>query len=105
MKDNDFLQKEKYMNKAVKIVILSAAVVVVALGVLFVVIPLATSKVVEARIGEALAEAGIPEDIWSIDRAYYVPLVGHVVVENLEFGDRNGGAFLEAKKVTLVLDT
>jgi hypothetical protein len=27
------------------------------------------------------------------------------VVENLEFGDRNGGAFLEAKKVTLVLDT
>jgi hypothetical protein len=92
------------MKKAVKIAIISVAVVAVAAGVFFVVIPLATSKEAEARLGEALAEAGIPEDMWSVGRAYYVPLLGHLVVEKLEFGER-GSVFLEAKKVTLAFDT
>jgi hypothetical protein len=55
-------------------------------------------------LGEAIAEAGIPEDMWSIDRAYYVPLFGHVVVKRIKFGE-SGDAFLEAKKVTLALNT
>jgi hypothetical protein len=91
------------MNKAVKIAIISLAVVVAAMGVLFVVIPLASSKEAEARLGEALAEAGIPDDMWSVDGVRYVPLLGHVVVEKLEFGERDG-IFLQAKKVTLALD-
>jgi hypothetical protein len=91
------------VKKAVKIAILSAAAVAAAAGILFVVIPLATSKAAQARLGEALAEAGIPEDMWSVDRAYYVPFLG-LVVEKLEFGERDG-AFLKAKKVTLALDT
>jgi hypothetical protein len=91
------------MKKAVKIAIISVAAVAVLAGALFVVIPLATSKEAEARLGEALAEAGIPEDMWSVDRAYYVPLLGHLVAEKLEFGERDS-AFLEAKKVTLALD-
>jgi hypothetical protein len=93
------------MKKTIKIAILAAAVVAVAAGVLFVVIPLATSKEAEARLGEALAEAGIPEDMWSIDRAYYVPLFGYLVAEKLKFGERGSSDFLEAKKVTLTLDT
>jgi hypothetical protein len=92
------------MKKAVKIAIISAAAVAVAAGVLFVVIPLATSKKAESRLGEALAEAGIPEDRWSVGRVYYVPLLGRLVAERLEFGERDG-AFLKAKKVALSLDT
>jgi hypothetical protein len=93
------------MKKAVKIAIISAAAVAAAAGALFVAIPLATSKEAEARLGEALAEAGIPEDMWSVDRAYYVPLLGHLVVEKLKFGESGGNDFFEAKKVTLALDT
>jgi hypothetical protein len=81
------------------------SVVVAVAGILFVVIPFATSKEAEARLGEALAEAGIPEDMWSADRVYYVPLLGHLVVEKINIGEKGGGAFLEAKKVTLALDT
>jgi hypothetical protein len=92
------------VKKAVKIVIISVAVVVLVVGVLFVVIPLATSKEAEARFGEALAAVGIPEDMWSVDRVYYVPLFGHLVVEKIKFGESGGGAFLEAKKITLALD-
>jgi hypothetical protein len=92
------------MKKALKIVIISVAVIVVVAGILFVVIPFATSKEAEARLGEALAEAGIPEDMWSVGRVYYVPLLGHLVVEKIKFGEK-GDAFLEAKKITLALDT
>jgi hypothetical protein len=92
------------MKKAVKIAILSAAVASAAAGILFVVIPLVTSKKTEAMLGVAFAEAGIPETMWSADKAYYVPLFGHWVVENLEFGDREGGGFLTAKKVTIALN-
>jgi hypothetical protein len=92
------------MKKAVKIAIISVAAVAVVVGVLFVVIPLATSKEVESKLGEVLAEVGIPEDMWSVDRAYYVPLFGYTV-ENLEFGERDGSGFLKAKKVTLSFDT
>jgi hypothetical protein len=98
------MKKEKFMKKALKIAIIPLAILAVLAGVLFVAIPLATSKEAEARLGEAFAEAGIPEDMWSVDRAYYVPLLGHLVAERLEFGDRAAGAFLEAKKVTLALD-
>jgi hypothetical protein len=92
------------MKKGVKIAIIPAAVLAAAAVILFAAIPLATSKKAEARLGEVLAETGIPEDMWSVDKAYYVPLVGHLVLEKLVFGER-GGAFLEAKKVTLALDT
>ncbi|MDR2746026.1 MAG: hypothetical protein LBB77_01140 [Treponema sp.] len=73
--------------------------------ILFAVLPLATSKQTEAKLGEAFAEAGIPEDAWTVGRAYYVPLFGHLVIEKLEFGERGDDAFLEVKKITLALDT
>jgi hypothetical protein len=92
------------MKKAVKIVIISvAAVVVLAMGVLFIVFPLATAKIAEARLSEALAGAGIPEDMWSVDRVYYVPLFG-VVAEKVKFGENGGDTSLEAKKITLAID-
>jgi hypothetical protein len=97
-------EKEKFVKKGVKIAIISTAIVAAAAAVLFAVIPLVTSKNAEARLGEVLTEAGIPEDMWNIGRAYYVPLLGHLVVEKLEFGER-GAAFLEVKKATLRLDT
>ncbi|MDR0718211.1 MAG: hypothetical protein LBF78_01145 [Treponema sp.] len=93
------------MKKVIKIAIITLAVVVAAVGVLFVVIPLATSKKAEAVLAEAFTEAGVPEDMWSAGRVYYVPLLGHLTVEKLEFGERGVGAFLEAKKVTLALNT
>jgi hypothetical protein len=97
-------KKERIMKKAVKIAIPAAVLLALAAGILFVAIPLASSKEAEARLGAALAEAGLPEDMWSVDRAYYVPLLGHLTLEKLEFGER-GGAFFEAKKVVLALDT
>jgi hypothetical protein len=98
------MEKEKFMGKAVKIALLALAAVAATAAVLFVVVPLATSKEAEARLSEALAEVGIPGDMWSIGRAYYIPVLGHLVVEKLEFGEK-GFDFLEAKKVTLALDT
>jgi hypothetical protein len=92
------------MKKAVKIAVIAAAAVAVAAGLIFVVLPFATSKEAEARLGEALAEAGVPEDMWSVERAYYIPLLGHLALEKLELGERGGG-FLRAEKVTLALDT
>ena len=91
------------MKNGVKIAVVSVTAVVLAAAILFVVIPLATSKKAEAGLIEAITEAGIPEDMWSFDRAYYLPLFGHLVVENLEFGERGDSFFLEAKKVTLKL--
>jgi hypothetical protein len=91
------------MKKALKIAIISLAALAAAAVVLFVVIPLAVSKEAEARLGKALAEAGIPDDVWSVGRVYYSPLIGHLVLEKLEFGER-GSVFLGAKKITLALD-
>jgi hypothetical protein len=68
------------MKKAVKITAISVAAIAVILMVLFVVIPLASSKEAEARLSEALAGAGISEDMWSAKRVYYVPVFGHLVV-------------------------
>jgi hypothetical protein len=93
------------MKKVVKIAILSVVAVAVVAGILFVVYPLATSKKAEARLGAALSEVGIPEGMWSVGRAYYVPLLGHLVIEKLEIGAGGDGALLEAKKITLALDT
>jgi hypothetical protein len=92
------------MKKAVKIVIISVTAVVIVLGLLFVVIHLATSKQAEARLGEALAEAGIPDDMWSVDSVRYVPLLGHLAVEEIKFGEGDD-VFLEAKKIILALNT
>ena len=92
------------MKKGVIIAIISVAAVVVIAVVLFVVVPLATSKEAEANLGEALSEAGIPNNMWSADKVSYVPILGHLVVEKLTFGDKSSGAFIEAKKVTLALN-
>ncbi|MFP3089949.1 hypothetical protein LQZ21_06435 [Treponema sp. TIM-1] len=92
------------MKKPAKIAISVAAAAALVLGVLLVVFPLVTSKAAEARLGEFFTEAGIPEAMWSVDRAYYVPLLGHLVLEKLAFGESDN-PFLEAKKVTLALDT
>jgi hypothetical protein len=88
------------MKKAVKITAISAVAVAVILMTLFVVIPFASSKEAEARLGEALAGAGIPEDMWSAQRVYYVPVFGRLVVEKFEIG----GIF-EANKIMMVVKT
>jgi hypothetical protein len=93
------------MKKIVKIGILLAALVAVIAGLLFIVAPLVTSEEAEARLSEVFAEAGIPEEMWSMDRAYYVPLLGYLVIEKLQFGERSSDEFLEVEKVTLALDT
>jgi hypothetical protein len=91
------------MKKGVKITLISAAVVVVTAGILFVCIPLVTSKQAEAKLRETLAEAEIPEEMWSVNRVYYIPLFRHFIVEKLEFKDNVGHLILKAKKVTLTL--
>ncbi|MDR3283687.1 MAG: hypothetical protein LBS97_00730 [Treponema sp.] len=88
------------MKKVAKITAISVGAVAVILIALFVVIPLASSKKAEARFGEALTKAGIPEEMWSAKRVYYVPLFGHLVVE--KFGI---GGILEAKKIKMVIKT
>jgi hypothetical protein len=74
------------MKKGVKIAAISAAAIAVLLVVLFVVIPSASSKEAEARLSEALSGVGIPEDMWSAERVYYVPVFGYVAVEKFEIG-------------------
>jgi hypothetical protein len=91
------------MKKSVKIALISAAVVVVTAGILFVCIPLVTSKQAETKLRETLAEAEIPEEMWSVNRVYYIPLFRHFVVEELEYKE-NASFILKAKKVTLTLD-
>jgi hypothetical protein len=93
------------MNKIVKIAIIAAAALAVIAGGLFIVAPLVTSKEAEARLSEVFTEAGIPEEMWSVDRAYYIPLLGHLVIEKLEFGETGSDEFLTAKKITLAIDT
>ena len=92
------------MKKGVKIAAILVGAVAVAVIVLFAVSPLATSKKAEAKLSEFLAEGGISEDSWSIDRAYYIPLLNHLVVEKIEISE-NGDTFLEAEKAILNLDT
>jgi len=92
------------MKKAANIVVISVTAVVVAAAVVFVVIPLATSKQAEAKLSEALTEAGIPEDMWSFNDAYYLPIIGHLVVENMKIGGKDGVPSLIAEKVILALD-
>jgi predicted secreted protein len=88
------------MKKVVKITAISAAAIVVILTVLFVVIPFASSKKAEERLAEALTGAGIPEDMWSAKRVYYIPIFGHLVVEKFEIG-----GILEANKIMMVIKT
>ncbi|MDR2785416.1 MAG: hypothetical protein LBB83_05840 [Treponema sp.] len=88
------------MKKAVKITVISVAAIAVILIALFVVIPFASSKEAKARLSEALAGAGIPDDMWSAERVYYVPVFGHLVVEKFEIG-----GILEANKITMAIKT
>jgi hypothetical protein len=88
------------MKKAVKITVISVAAIVIILTALFVVIPLASSREAEERLAEALTGAGIPEDMWSAERVYYVPIFGHLIVENFEIGGN-----LEAKKIIMAIKT
>jgi hypothetical protein len=87
-----------------KLAIILGCALALVLGGLLIVLPLVTSNAAEARLGEFFTEAGIPEDMWRVGRVYYVPLLGHLVIEKLEFGE-SGGVFLEVKKVTLALDS
>jgi len=93
------------MKKAVKVAAIMAAAVVVITVILFVAVPSTTSKQAETKLSEALAGAGIPKDMWSAEKVYYVPLLGHLVVENFKIGEQGGDTILQAKKVTLALDT
>ena len=93
------------MKKSLKIIILLVVAVSLITTAIFVVIPLATSKIAEQRFVEALAEAGISEEMWSAGKIYSIPLLGQTIVDDLIFGDRTSGVFLEAKKVILALDT
>jgi hypothetical protein len=92
--------KEEFMKKVVAITVISVTAVAVILTAFFVVIPLASSNEAEARLGEALTGAGIPEDMWSAERMYYVPVFGHLVVEKFEIG-----GILEANKLTMAIKT
>ena len=93
------------MNKIVKIAIISAAALGILALVLFVVVPKVTSGGAEARLGEAFAEAGIPDDMWSVGSVQFVPLFNRFVIENLEFGDRYSSEFIRANKVTVSLSS
>ncbi|MDR0475181.1 MAG: hypothetical protein LBH43_16100 [Treponema sp.] len=88
------------MKKGLKIAVISAAAALVITGALFLVIPPATSKEAEARLGEFFSEVGVSEDMWSVDKAYYIPLLGHFVAQQLEIGERGSGGFLKVKKFT-----
>jgi hypothetical protein len=91
------------MKKGLKIAVITvAALVVVAVGV-FVVVPQASSKATENKLREAFSSAGIPDDMWDMDKAYYEPLSGNVVVENLRFGEKGEDNSITAKKVILRL--
>jgi hypothetical protein len=95
------IKKEEFMKKAVKIGLITIIAVVVVAGVLFVVIPLATSNMAEARLGEALGEAGVPEDMWSVGKVRYIPIFGRLIIDEFEMG--NGS--LEVDKITLSLSS
>jgi hypothetical protein len=92
--------KEHVMKKAVKAAVISAGAAAVILAVLFVVIPFASSKEAKARLGAALAAAGISEDGWNAERVYYVPLPGQLVVEKFTMD-----GVLNVNKITLAIKT
>jgi hypothetical protein len=88
------------MKKILKITVILLAAATVTLTAVFVMLPLVLSKETEKRLGEALAEAGISEDMWSAEKVYYIPVAGHLVVENFEIG-----GILEANKITMPIKT
>lgn len=83
-----------------KIVIIAGIVILVVAGVLFIVIPLATSKMVESRLSEAFDSAGIPEEIWNVGSARYFPIPGRIVIKNLVFGDDYEDFQAKVKRLT-----
>ena len=93
------------MNKIVKAAIISGIVIAVIIGAFFAVIPLATSNEAKARLGEALADLGISGDDWRAENTYYVPLLGRLVINKFEIGERGSSGSLEIKKITIALDT
>jgi hypothetical protein len=88
------------MKKAVKITAVSVAAVAVIAAALFFVIPLASSKEAEARLGEVLAGVGIYEDMWSAERVYYVPIFGYLGIEKFKID-----GILEVNKITMAIKT
>jgi hypothetical protein len=94
------------MKKAVTVTAISAGAAAVLLTALFVVIPLASSKEAEARLGEALADAGISGDMWNAKRVYYVPLPGQLVVEQFAMATMPSmPPLFRATKITLTIKT
>jgi hypothetical protein len=89
------------MRKSIKIAAISGVtVVVILLMTLFVAIPHVSSKKAEARLGEALAGVGIPEDAWSAENVYYIPVFGHLVIQKFELG-----GIVEVDKITMSIKT
>jgi hypothetical protein len=88
------------MKRTVKIAAISVAAIAAILIAFCVVIPLASSKEAEEKLAEALTGAGIPKDMWSAERVYYVPIFGHLVVEKFEIG-----GILETNKIMMAIKT
>ena len=92
------------MKKSLLIAVISAAAAALIAVILFVIIPLATSKTAEQKFSEAIAETGIPDDMWSVGKVAYIPVFDHIIIDDLEFGDK-WSINLKAKKAILKLDT
>ena len=93
------------MKKSILIAIISAAAAALIAVVLFLIVPIATSKTAEQKFSEAISETGIPDDMWSAGKVVYVPVFDHIVIDDLEFGDKWSIGYLKAKKAILKINT
>lgn len=91
------------MKKAVKVTLLSLAALGALALILLITVPPAISKRAEARLREIFARAGIREDRWSVGKVSYVPLFGHLVLDQFSLGEPEAGFFFNAGKLTLKL--
>ena len=91
------------MKKSLLIAIISAAAAALLAVVLFVIVPIAASKTAEQKFSDAVAETGIPDDMWSVGKVTYIPVFDHIVINDLEFGDK-WSFYLESKKAVLKLN-
>jgi hypothetical protein len=97
-------KKELFVNKTLKIVLIAAAIVVVTAGLFFVLTPLVTSKATEEKLAQVLLDAGIPEEMWNAEKAYYIPILNNLVVENLTIGEDDDES-IRVEKITLTIKT
>ena len=93
------------MKKPVLIAIIAAGAAAVFAAVVFLVIPGVTSNEAERQLKVTFAEAGIPDDMWKAGKVTYVPIVGNLVIEKLEIGNRNSDVYITAGKAVLSLKT